>query len=108
MRDCLIVETRDPLEIGDVEWVADLLVQLGQAGVRCAIMLTENGVLGVRASARTTFPRRLIDNSVAVLADRFALAERGMKEAELVHGVACADLGAVVDALEAGASVIWR
>jgi hypothetical protein len=108
MRDYLLVETRDPIEVRDVEWGGDLLVQLRRAGARCSMMLTENGVLGLRASARTSFPSSLIDGGVAVLADRFALAERGMHDADVAQGVVCSDLGAVVDALEAGAIVIWR
>jgi hypothetical protein len=108
MKDMMIIETRDPVQVADVEWSADLLVPMRQAGARCTMVLTENGVLGARAAARTAFLRRLVDNEIAVLADRFALAERGIAESEVAPGVACADLGAVVDALEAGAAVIWR
>ena len=108
MKDMMIIETRDPLQVRDCEWSADLLVRMRQAGSRCTMMLTENGVLGARASARTAFLPRLIDNGIAVLADPFALAERGIKDSDVAPGVACADLGAVVDRLEAGAAVIWR
>lgn len=108
MNDMMIIETRDPLQIRDCEWSADLLVRMRQAGSQCAMMLTENGVLGARALARTAFLPRLIDGGITVLADRFALAERGINESDLAPGVACTDLGAVVDRLEAGAAVIWR
>lgn len=108
MKDMMIIETRDPLQVRDCEWSADLLIQMQQAGIRCTMMLTENGVLGVRASARTAFLPRLTASGIAVLADRFALAERGIKEADVAPGVDCADLTAVVDHLEAGAAVIWR
>lgn len=108
MKDMMIIETRDPLQVRDSEWSGDLLVQMRQAGSQCTMMLTENGVLGARASAPTAFLPRLVDNGITVLADRFALAERGIKESDVAPGVACTDLGAVVDRLAAGAGVIWR
>ena len=108
MKDMMIIETRDPVQSRESEWSADLLVQMQQAGIRCTMMLVENGVLGASASAQAAFLPRLIDEGVAVLADRFALAERGILESDAAPGVACADLGAVIDALDAGATVLWR
>jgi hypothetical protein len=43
-----------------------------------------------------------------VFADRYALRERGIRDADLAKGVKAADLDVVVDALEAGVSVMWR
>lgn len=108
MKDMMVIETRDPIDVRDAEWSADLLVRMRQAGARCTMMLTENGVLGARASAPADFLARLVAGGTAVLADRFALAERGVEESDLAPGVVGADLDAVVDGLEAGATMIWR
>ena len=108
MKDVVIVETRDPIEVRDVEWSAGLLARARQAGCASTLMLAENGVLGARASAPATFLSRLVEQGVAVLADRFALAERGIFEADLTPGIDGVDLGFVVDRLAAGDLVLWR
>ena len=108
MKDMVIVETRDPIEVRDVEWSAELLAGTRQAGRASTLILAENGVLGARASAPAPFLRRLVEQGVGILADRFALAERGIDEADLAPGIAGADLGVVVDHLVAGDRVLWR
>jgi hypothetical protein len=108
MKNMVIVETRDPIEVRDVEWSAELLAQVRGAGAASTLMLAANGVLGARASAPAPFLTRLIGQGVDVLADRFALAERGITEADLAPGIAGADLGVVVDWLAAGDHVLWR
>ena len=108
MRDLLIVETRDPVEVRDVEWGAGLLADAQGSGSTTCMMLAENGVFAVRKEALAPCLVPLIDEGVMVLADRFALRERGISETDLAPGVAPADLSVVVDWLEAGASVLWR
>ena len=108
MKSMMIVETRDPLECRDVEWSAALLSGLRKADVACTLMLAENGVLAARAAARSALLSGLVDGGVEVLADRFALAERGIADSDLAAGVAGVDLGVVIDRLAAGGAVIWR
>ena len=108
MKNMAIVETRDPVEVRDVEWSADLLARTRRAGGASTLMLAENGVLAARASAPATFLIRLMGQGVDVVADRFALAERGIAEADLAPGISGADLGVVVDWLAAGDHVLWR
>jgi hypothetical protein len=47
-------------------------------------------------------------DGVAVVADRYALRERGIGENELAEGVIGAELGIVIDWLGAGARIFWR
>ncbi len=108
MKHMLIVETRDPFETREVQSNADLLVRMRQTGVPCTLMLTENGVLAARSSAKASFLPLLTEAGVEVAADRFALAERGISETEVADGIQCSDLTAVVDGLAAGATVLWR
>ena len=108
MKGMMIVETRDPVSIRDVEWGATLLVGMAQAGMPATLMLTENGVLGARHGANAQRVHQLKNQGVEIVADRFALTERGIGEPDLAPGIACADLAAVVDRLAAGDSVIWR
>jgi hypothetical protein len=71
-------------------------------------MLVENGVLAARTGAAAPFLAALAEEGVPILADRFALRERGIAETELATGVAPAELNVVIDWLDAGASVLWR
>ena len=108
MKSMMIVETRDPLECRDVAWGAALLSSLSGAGTGCALMLAETGVLAARGSARSSMLSDLAQAGVEILADGFALAERGITEADLRPGVTPVELGVVIDRLAAGTSVIWR
>ncbi len=76
-------------------------------GVPTAIFLADNGVLGARQGAQSAVEEWL-QAGVSVAADRFALAERGIPDTDLMPGVAPADLELVLDRLVFGASVIWR
>ena len=104
----MIVETRDPMVARDVEWTADLLTAMRQAGQGCTLMLTENAVLGARGSACPLAISRLSHEGVEIVADRFALAERGIPDSELAAGISAADLDVVIDRLVAGGTIIWR
>jgi hypothetical protein len=108
MKDMTIIETRDPLAVRDVEWSAGLLAGMRRSGMRCTLVLAENAVLGARASAGAACLAGLADQGVELLADRFALAERGIGEADLHPGISATDLGVVIDRLAAGGAVIWR
>jgi len=108
MKAMMIVETRDPVGVRDVEWGALLLAAMARSGRPSTLMLTENGVLGARRGAKAEALHRLIGQGVEILADRFALTERGIGEADLMPGIAGADLAAVIDRLAAGDHVLWR
>jgi sulfur transfer complex TusBCD TusB component (DsrH family) len=104
----MIIETRDPHEARDVQWMAELAANLQRGGAQAAVMLAENGVFAARTGAAATALRTLADAGCQVFADRYALRERGIRDADLAKGVKAADLDVVVDALEAGVSVMWR
>ena len=108
MKHYMIVETRDPFEQHDTEWLAVLAAGLKRGGAKSAVMLAENGVFAARASAAAAPLQTLTRAGVDVFADRFALRERGIRDAELALGVKPADLDLVVDQLEAGAIVMFR
>jgi hypothetical protein len=108
LKDMMIVETRDPLAARDVEWTTGLLATMRQAGQICTLMLAENGVLGARNSAYPVAISHLIDAGVEILADRFALCERGIADSELAAGISAADLDVVIERLVAGDRVLWR
>ena len=108
MKDMMIVETRDPFAVRDVEWTTGLMAAMRQAGRRCTLMLAENGVFGAREAARSAILSGLVEAGAEILADSFALRERGIPEDALAAGISAADLDVVIDRLAAGATVVWR
>jgi hypothetical protein len=104
----MIIETRDPQEARDVDWVAGLAADLHRQGATASVMLVENGVFAARAGAAAPSLQVLTDVGCPVFADRYALEERGIKDTELAPGVTPGELDLIIDALNAGASVLWR
>jgi hypothetical protein len=106
MNEYLLIESRDPFESNDVAHYYDLACGLVEAGNRVTVMLVQNGVLAARAAAQAPGLRALITAGVKVLADDFALAERGIKR--LADGVQVASIELLVDHLEAGHKTLWH
>ena len=109
MKQYMIVETRDPFEQRDCEWLAGLAATFKRRGETSIVMLAENGVFAARADAASPSPlQELIKAGVEVYADRFSLRERGIGAGELRPGINAAELDLVVDHLETGAAVMFR
>ena len=68
-----------------------------------------NGVLGARKTARGSHLQGLSDSGVTLLADDFALKERGIRGDELLPAVKPANIDALVDILtEQSTKAIWH
>ncbi len=104
----LLIESRDPFDSNDTGFCGDLARQLKAANNEVTVFLVQNGVLPARAGARGGDLAGLAAAGVSVLADSFSLKERGIDESGLAPGVAAAPLEVVLDALAAGARVIWH
>jgi sulfur transfer complex TusBCD TusB component (DsrH family) len=96
MAGYLLIESRDPFESNDVGYYYGL----AEAGNQVTLFLVQNAVLAARPSAQTPQLRTLIGSGIKVLADDFALKERGITK--LLDGVQIAPIEIVVDHLEAG------
>jgi sulfur relay (sulfurtransferase) complex TusBCD TusD component (DsrE family) len=106
MADYLLIESRDPFESNDVGYYYDLARGLAEAGNQVTLFLVQNAVLATRPLARSPALRSLIGAGVTVLADDFAVQERGITR--LVGGVRIAPIEAVVDHMEAGHKTLWH
>jgi len=106
MAKYLFIESRDPFSSHDVGYYYDLARGLNEAGNRVTLFLVQNGVLAVRPSAKTTQLRELIGSGIEILADEFALKERGI--AVILDGVQKASIEIVADHLEAGSKTLWH
>ena len=106
MAQYLLIESRDPFESNDVSYYYDLAKGLADDGHQVTIFLVQNGVLVARPSKGAAALSALARVGVKILADDFAIKERGV--AQLAEGVSVASIDVVVDHLAAGHKVMWH
>jgi hypothetical protein len=106
MAEYLLIESRDPFESNDVGYYYELARGLVEAGNGVTLFLVQNAVFAARPSAEAPKLRALAGAGVKILADDFALRERGITK--LVEGVRVAPIETVVDHLEAGHKTLWH
>jgi hypothetical protein len=102
----LLIESRDPFESNDVGYYCELARGLVEAGNQVTLFLVQNAVLAARPSAQAPQLRSLVGSGIKILADDFALKERGITR--LLDGVQVAPIETVVDHLEAGHKTLWH
>jgi sulfur transfer complex TusBCD TusB component (DsrH family) len=108
MAKYLLIESRDPFDSSDSEYFAELVEGIAKRGNETTLFLVQNGVLPARKGSKYNgVIADLIKNKVKVVADRFSLKERGIRQ--LAEGVDTADTDRLVDLLlEAGTKAIWH
>jgi predicted peroxiredoxin len=106
MAGYLLIESRDPFESNDVGYYYGLARGLVEAGNQVTLFLVQNAVLVARPSAQVPQLQALIGSGIKVLADDFALKERGITK--LLDGVEIAPIETVVNHLEAGHKTLWH
>lgn len=108
MASYLLIESRDPFESRGFAQRCGLASALVADGAQVTLFLVENGVLAARAAAHVREIQDLGRLGVAVLADDFALRERGITAAQLAREVQPSPIDALVVELERGAKAIWN
>ena len=104
----LLIESRDPCRSQAFGLRCELAAALRSDGAEVTLFLVENAVLGVRAAARTPDLERLAKQGVLLLADEFALRERGIAAGEIAPAVKPASLAVLAELLVAGARATWN
>ena len=107
MKELLIVETRDGADHKDPSRMAQLAADVSRGGIPATFFLTENGVFAARAGHPLGLGEAL-SAGVRIAADTFALRERGIAEGQLRDGITADGVALIVDALDRGATVMWR
>ena len=106
MSEYLLIESRDPFESNDVGYYYELARGLAEAGNQVTLFLVQNAVFAARPSAETPKLRALAGSGIKILADEFALHQRGISK--LLDGIEAAPIEIVVDHLEAGHKTLWH
>ncbi|MGE0129749.1 MAG: DsrE family protein [Blastocatellales bacterium] len=105
----VLIESRDPFESRDTQFVTDTAVALKQLGHEVVIFLAQNGVLAARKNARRSHLPLLAKAGISVLADDFSLRERGVASEELGAGIRESGVDALVDLLiQKETKAIWH
>lgn len=104
----LFIESRDPFESADSQYLAGLVKGVSKRGNGTTVFLVQNGVLSARQGSRyNELIRALIENEIDVLADRFSLRERAISG--LIEGVKESDVDQLVELLFAPETrAIWH
>ena len=108
MAKYLLIETRDPFASKGFAQHCELASALAKDGAEVTLFLAENGVLAARGAARLHALEKLARLGVPVLADEFALRERGIVASEVADQVKGVSLDALVARLGTGAKAIWN
>ena len=110
MPSYLVIESREPFGSRDVDDVYRLIADLAVGGTPVTLFLVQNGVLAARQAAVAGGLGALATSpGVTVLADTFALQERGIATNTLTPGVQAADVETLVDLLMTdGQKAIWH
>jgi predicted peroxiredoxin len=109
MTNYIFIETRDPFESRDTQFIEQTAIALKQRGHEVTVFLVQNGVLAARRNAGEAYLPRLTRAGVKLLADDFSLCERGMQTAELHPGVQPASIESLVDSLlQSDTKAIWH
>lgn len=107
MNKYLLIESRDPFEVKEVENDYRIASELARADNEVTLYLVQNGVFAARRDARDSGLQTVIASGVTVLSDDFSLRERGIAREELLDGVRVAPLDIVVDQLAQGHKTLW-
>ena len=100
MSKYLLIESRDPFDSRDCEWLYNTAKDLKAAGNEVTVFFVQNGVLPTRKTnqyAETI--HELAQAKVTLLADSLSLQERAIMTEELLDEVQTADVDALVDLL---------
>jgi intracellular sulfur oxidation DsrE/DsrF family protein len=108
MTGYLFIHSRDPSLASDGPGQLDLAAELAGQGHEVTVLLVHNAVMPARMGAKADGLAGLAASGVEVLADAFALAERGISPDRLAHGVRAVPLDVAVDRLAAGRRAIWQ
>jgi len=107
MSQYVFIESRDPFESRDTEFVEQTALAIKERGHTVTVFLVQNGVFAARDN--TGQLQRLTQAGVILLADDFSLRERGIKTEELAQGIAETGIDRLVDAIaQAQTKAIWH
>ena len=109
MTNYIFIESRDPFDSRDLQFVEETATTLKQRGHEVSLFLVQIGVLACRRNINDARLDRLAQAGVTVLADDFSLRERGIPDADLLSSVRPSSIDILVGALvQENTKAIWH
>jgi predicted peroxiredoxin len=109
MSKYIFIESRDPFESRDTQFVEETATSLKQAGHEVTVFLVQNGVLAARRRIDNAGLGQMSRAGIDVLADDFSLRERGIAPTELQEGVRASNIESLVATLvQEDTKAIWH
>ena len=111
MAQYLLIESRDPFEFADTNYMYDLAGDLSDKGNNVTLFLVQNGVLCARRNVKDNPVAGLRQKapSVRVEADDFSLRERGISTSGLAEGISVSNVDNLVDRLvQSDTKIVWH
>lgn len=108
MSHYLFIDSRDPFESRDTDFLVSTATALRQRGNEVTLFLVQNGVMGARRQARDRHLASMTGAGVRVLADEFSLRERGIADSDLFPSIKPSGVDLIVELLAAGAKAVWH
>jgi sulfur relay (sulfurtransferase) complex TusBCD TusD component (DsrE family) len=109
MTNYLFIESRDPFESRDTQFVVETANTLKQRGHQVTVFLVQNGVLAARRNIPESNLLSMAESGITLLADDFSLCERGIQSGELQPGVQATSIETLVTALvQENTKAIWH
>jgi predicted peroxiredoxin len=109
MINYLFIESRDPFESRDTQFVVEAAKALKQNDNEVTVFLIQNGVLGARRNSLGSHIADLAEAGVHLLADDFSLRERGIRSEEMFSWVKESTIDVLVDILAGdNTRAIWH
>ena len=107
----LLIESRDPFEFSDTEYMYQMAGDLAANGNQVTLFLIQNGVFCARTNVKNNPLVGLKQNSptVRVEADDFSLRERAISTTRLADGVNVSNVDNLVDQLvDSDTKIVWH
>lgn len=109
MSKYIFIESRDPFESRDTQFVEATATTLRQAGLEVTVFLVQNGVLASRRCIDNASLAQMSKAGINLLADDFSLCERGIALTDLQEGVRASNIEKLVTSLiQKDTKVIWH
>jgi len=109
MAHYVFIESRDPFEFRDAQFLADTATALKKAGNNVTVFLVQNAVLGARKAARGSHIPQLAAAHISLLADSFSMRERGIRSEECSAGIQESNIENLVDlVVQENVKAIWH
>ena len=105
----VFIESRDPFESRDTQFVADTATALKEHDNEVTVFLIQNGVLAARRNSIGSHLPQLASAGVTLLVDGFSLKERGIAPTEINSTIRESNVETLVDILvRENTKAIWH